>query len=149
MIKEKKKTNKFVCGVCGGNTFEEIIKDFDVNLNFSVACKTNKMEDVTSTYVVCLTCGTIQQYPMPSKKDIWKYYSYVPTFDDDCLDSVHEETFQFLLENTELKEGSVLEIGCAEGRLLWKFKKNAFDVAGIEPSRKWCDELRSRFDIKP
>lgn len=148
MLEKKFKGNKFVCGLCGSNKFEEIIKDFDVDLNFSAPSKTNEIGEVTSTYVVCLTCGSIQQYPKLSKQELEKYYSQALTFEDACLNRVHEGTFQFLLENTGLKEGTVLEIGCAEGRLLRKFKSNSFNVVGIEPSRKWCDELRSRFGIK-
>lgn len=57
---------------------------------------------------------------------------------------------QILLKRIEafMKEGRMLEIGCANGFFLDEARKRGWKIAGIEPSRWACEYAEQKLDIK-
>lgn len=93
---------------------------------------------------ICTHCGSVQNLNDTDMSDYYNDYTYT------VQSSLFAMNFMSTLANrikqafflTE-KNPSVIEIGSGSGEQLAEFKKNGFDVLGIEPSRKLSDYANS------
>lgn len=114
--------------------------------------------DGSFNIVKCERCGLVYTNPRPTKGEISKYYpdsyyAYIYLERDNFLERLKEDIIKykagrttglpfafkpllFLLKNTVTlvpeKEGRILDIGCASGRLLATLKKMGWDCYGVE-----------------
>lgn len=105
------------------------------------------------TVIECLRCGFIHQYPIPSIQDIHSIYSKKfggvirkgfrerKKEDVDYWDIVYRRRFLSYTEMFKTSGCSILDIGCGTGAFLNFFKRNGWDVHGIEPSVNFFEDL--------
>ncbi|OIP33343.1 MAG: hypothetical protein AUK23_03170 [Deltaproteobacteria bacterium CG2_30_43_15] len=119
-------------------------------------CESGKFKEVffKNNYhiVKCIKCGLLFVNPMPSEKEIEKYYKE-DFYDEEKFVETTGKTFEYLHKSTQrradeykpfldyLKEnapppGKLIDIGCGDGTFLELAKGCGWDVSGIEPSKR-------------
>ena len=103
-------------------------------------------------YIQCLSCGTIQQTPLPTSKDLEAMVASEYSDTTDKLDHARELTLstkphhQLIVEqlrNNFIKE-NVLEVGTGVGNLLEMVLANGIEAIGIELSPQLAAYARDR-----
>ena len=95
----------------------------------------------------CKECGFKHQDPLPSKKELDKYYkekytqeSWTPKLDlkqREYLLFHAKEVYNIINNNLHpTLPKTILDIGCGDGHLLRVFKKEGWEIKGIEPNKK-------------
>jgi 2-polyprenyl-3-methyl-5-hydroxy-6-metoxy-1,4-benzoquinol methylase len=103
-------------------------------------------------YIQCETCGTIQQYPMPSAEDlearVAKEYSSTEDrmdFEREVTDATRPQHLKFVEQLRERSvSGRVLEVGTGVGNLLDIVRSNGIDATGIDLSPELVGQARKR-----
>jgi len=142
-------SNKFKiinqCRACGNSDFKEFLKlehlpiagvyieekDFEKELSLPLSL------------FYCKSCGLVQTKETIAA-EIYTEYSYAGTFSKRYVDHLNWVS-DYLVNEKDIKQKSILEIGCSDGYLLQRLKdlgKN--EVFGYEPSIKLADKCRKR-----
>jgi len=100
---------------------------------------------------ICKNCGFVYVSPVVGDDELRDYYTYMSLYE--CAThngSVQQERiyryhslFDFIhdyIKKNQLELSYVLDIGCSTGYLLSLFKKNGYNVLGVDPSPK-CKEI--------
>ena len=102
--------------------------------------------------VRCNSCTHLYPHPMPfPKKGIEELYS-----DPDSYFSSHDleqkkRAGQGLISAIESRlggRGTVLDIGCGRGELLWAAREAGWDCAGLDSSREYVQWARDHFGVE-
>lgn len=123
------------CEICGNSNFKLFIKSRD----YSVSKEDFNIQE-------CKNCRFLFTSPRPEEKNLNKYYvsdHYISHTDGNK--SLFEKTYQivkkisinkkFRFISSYIKKGSILDIGCGTGNLLYKFKSSGWQTKGVEPSK--------------
>lgn len=105
------------------------------------------------TTVMCLGCGLIHSYPIPSKKELDEFYEYhyrkkykftykpqmrhTIRYAKGCFETV-KELFTYL-DYDRGNNKTFLDIGSGSGEILYFAKKIGFEVLGIEPNNGYAE----------
>jgi SAM-dependent methyltransferase len=98
-------------------------------------------------YDICLNCNFVFQNPWPSRKiekiyNSYEYWNYghKASYKSYQLSRSEEAKKRYIeLSKYFNKNGSVLEIGCANGIFLTEFKKNKWTCMGIDPAKEMIE----------
>jgi 2-polyprenyl-3-methyl-5-hydroxy-6-metoxy-1,4-benzoquinol methylase len=113
-----------------------------------------------SRIVKCDQCGLMYASPRAKLPDQDEIAGYDPEFTkktrENSRDRYEKEEFQVrdykdtraYLRNAYPQRGRLLEIGCSMGFLLAKFRKDGWDVEGIEPNRGYCEFIEEYHGIE-
>ena len=95
----------------------------------------------------CTNCGLVN-YDISKGLDQGKYTNVYldPELLDHKINIDQIETYKFIHTNINLK-GSLLDIGCGNGRLLVSAKNEGWNVKGIELSEEFGRQIKKRYDI--
>jgi len=128
------------CIICNGENTQQL---FSKNDKLGISNEQFKI-------VKCKGCGLIYLNPRPKEREIGKFYPPNYSWREQKLSvsrigrifNLLEKAYRLHLLNYEvkkvlkftgLKQAKVLDIGCGTGDRLLVFKKNGFEVYGIEP----------------
>lgn len=100
---------------------------------------------------ICKNCGFVYISPVVGDDELRDYYTYMSLYE--CathdgsvqIEDIHRYHRQFTFIHNYIKKNrlqalQVLDIGCSTGYLLSLFKKNGYNVLGVDPSHK-CKEI--------
>ncbi len=140
---------KIVCPICEGNKLNIYLKTFD-------RFQKTKIDDFS--IVKCENCDFVFLNPRPDINNINQYYDndgYDPFLSTDKKPSLRDKFYVFLrnynLSNKYSKiskikpsPGKILDIGCATGEFLEKFKKYNWQCTGVEVSEDARNVAKSK-----
>ncbi len=123
------------CFICGNDKFSQFIK-----------CKDLLLTKEEFQIVQCEKCGFLFTNPRPQESDIKKYYESDEYISHKSNKKTLFNTAYRLVRNlaikkkfkliSELKQGNtLLDIGCGTGEFINFFKKNKWEVHGVEPNK--------------
>ncbi|MCP4178050.1 MAG: class I SAM-dependent methyltransferase [bacterium] len=100
---------------------------------------------------ICLDCAFVGQYPYVEMKKIYKN-DYRDTYAPSKQYLEHHrknvlEKANYILANSEIKSGKVLEIGAAAGLLLKEIEKKGFQCSGIEPTIGFQEYAKNKLKL--
>lgn len=144
--------NKYKCLICDNMKQEFIIR--------------NNAFDVEKSVVRCKNCGLTFIAPPISDTELNNFYAN--SFDLEYGNPNVGPFKQWLMKvassiylnmrvrnrkrlinrNNFSNTRNLLEIGCANGKLLLKMKKNGWNITGIEPATTLINEAKNRFNIE-
>lgn len=149
---EKSVRKNIECPLCKSHgsvsCFEEMVLDVDYSQdNFRAHAE---------QYYICEKCGLVYLYPRPSESDLNKYYTSIPVSQtsDTVLEQYkkaeYERTVNFVLTNTSLNSGTIVDVGAATGNLLYCLGKRAENsrLIGIESSKECCNFAQRQYNIE-
>ena len=137
------------CPVCGGGYAELVFQQF-----FQAFERGGPIEGYD--VVVCTACGTSFADGIPSQSEFDEYYRELSKYEyeyragKESEDDSHRlkglaELLQSIIPD---KSSRVLEIGCANGRLLSYLKEAGYsEVTGVDPSPGCARAARLLYDI--
>ena len=142
--------NTFTCFNCGSYKFKTLFLGKD------------RMFGLPGEFMVdeCIDCGQISTHPELSNEEIEKYY---PTDYLLFTSAIEDEKNRFkrfdrkhgldlrcraVISNSKVKQGRILDIGCATGIFLHGMQLRSWECFGIEPSFHAADYARTRFDLQ-
>lgn len=109
-----------------------------------------KKDKNTFKIVSCKNCGLVFMNPRPKTRELEKFYAKNYYYDDNFFDSKNYlkalNLFSEIKKN--LKKGSLLDIGCSKGFLLFFAKKSGFKPYGVEPSKDAINYAKKNYNIK-
>ena len=135
------------CPVCGGEQHTKMFhRDF------------SGMSEIVqfSHYDVlqCDTCGMMFAGNIVEAMPLLRYYELMSKYETSAfaaeqeLNEVKIGFIHFILEDIS-PTASVIDVGCGEGSLLRRLKKNGFQkLVGLEPSRKNCQTVQEHWGIR-
>jgi len=132
-----------VCQFCNSNKKKETLK------------VESKIDNNIYNYYVCKKCGSIYQYPIPTKQDIEKYYNNYyqikQQINPGYLTEKHRENFFKERDRTlkdikfpfkRIAEKNNFELGCANGEFLLYLKQNGGEnITGLDISKTLIDSI--------
>jgi len=104
-------------------------------------------------YVRCRRCGLVQMTPQPGPEAVRRRYAEAYGEDYLAYELAHEDLFLQLQVRTladlglwppPAGAGKILDVGCATGALLQKFRERGWEAAGVEISTPEAEYARSR-----
>jgi|TARA_Y200000002_G_scaffold382083_1_gene397953 ubiquinone/menaquinone biosynthesis C-methylase UbiE len=125
-------------------------------------------EEKKYMYDFCKDCTFTFQNPWPDKKieDIYnnsKYWNSTNVYNEDKNNQVKNQKNSYAsyqnnrfveakkryekLRNYFSKEGSVLEIGCANGIFLNEFNENGWKCVGVDPAKEMIEMGKKKFNL--
>lgn len=145
------KGGNVICPLCGSHRnslcYEEEAPDVDFTQD--------KFSTHVERYFICINCGLIYIYPRPSANALQKYYDSIPVSQtsNEVLSnykrSEYELTVNFVLNNTKLYGGMIVDVGAASGHLLYGFgSRIKSKLIGIEASKEYCDFVANNYKIE-
>ncbi|MCC5815077.1 MAG: class I SAM-dependent methyltransferase [Leptospira sp.] len=124
----------------------------------------NSKDEKRYTIYKCISCQTVQVYPIPDQKELDQYYSaeYFSKrtdrgYDDYYSDSMRKELFRVwelnlkdlnTWDRIEERNGRSLDIGCAAGFFVDFLKSKSWDAQGIEIAREPIQYGRNTLGLK-
>ncbi len=128
---------KFICPVCACEEYKDI---YSQNIVHPLWWKDKQYKNVSLSYVICLDCGFITQYPALDFEILSEYYKSSPTPSKESFRArahLFEERKRFLTEHIENPVyGRVIEVGAAYGDFLSLLTEFEERIA-IEPSESY------------
>jgi 2-polyprenyl-3-methyl-5-hydroxy-6-metoxy-1,4-benzoquinol methylase len=102
--------------------------------------------------VRCNSCTHFYPHPMPyPRKDIASLYTdpddYFSAHDIEQKKKIGREVTRILEEKVQHR-GSLLDIGCGRGELLWAARQAGWEVEGIDPSAVYLDWGRTHLGVE-
>ena len=105
--------------------------------------------------VICRNCGLIMTNPCLDDSSNTSFYKKDYPYIYRAVDKPSEKAYsdarkdaesilEFIQKHTGMYEGSVLEIGCADGRNVVVFAENGYDVCGIDLSAEYVEFGKSK-----
>jgi len=94
----------------------------------------------------CTRCGLAYLNPRPTNRKIYKYYSQKTYWGGDVK---HEKSYSYLLHIllSRIRKGRILDIGAGTGLFLSIFKKDNWEISGVEFSKIAVDIARKHNGI--
>lgn len=144
-------SKNIICPLCGLHgsylCYEERVLDVDY------------LQDEFNThleqYLICDDCGLIYIYPRPSADILQKYYAsiQVSQISNSVLKNYkkpeYERTVNFVLTNTGIKGGRIVDVGAASGDLLNRLGSCTHShCIGIEASKECCDFAKEQYGLE-
>jgi SAM-dependent methyltransferase len=140
---------KINCNFCGSLTYDLLGTFRDLSFE-----KSGEFP-----YVRCRTCGLIYLHERPTQQEIQQYYppEYLP-----YRKAIQDERYPWMRkarrrnintycrivqESTNLKNGRVLDIGCATGIFLDAMRDQSWEPKGVEISEPAVRYARQRFNL--
>lgn len=112
----------------------------------------------TFTVVQCKKCGLIYTNPRPKQSIISEYYPDDYWDIDEATKSseaklklfIHKfiNKFSYKLTIAPQIDGKILDIGCGDGKLLFKLKKDGWRTYGVETSELAAEYAQNKYDIE-
>ncbi len=110
---------------------------------------------IPSNTVICKNCGLIMTNPCLDDASNTSYYDneyhYIYREEENPSDEKYlerkenaKDIIKFVKKHSRLTEGSVLEIGCADGGNVAAFCENGFKASGIDLSHKYIEYGKSK-----
>jgi SAM-dependent methyltransferase len=137
------------CPVCNSEN-KEIV--FTQIFNDILGISLDKFEQ---NITICKDCGMVYTTPFITDEELNNYYSHMSNYehtqyeDNYSTEDKNKSKRQFEYIKKFIKNHKkVLEIGCATGYLLSIFKKDGFDVLGLEPSAKNKQIAKEIYDVE-
>jgi 2-polyprenyl-3-methyl-5-hydroxy-6-metoxy-1,4-benzoquinol methylase len=96
----------------------------------------------------CGVCKLVN-YDLNGGLDQAKYgYSYINPYDENSkMNIMQTKTYQFIKSNLKIN-GKIIDIGCGNGRLLYLFKNDGWDVKGLELSPLKAQSIKDILNIE-
>lgn len=131
------------CVVCGCNNIE------DAGTISRQSYTKQGIKTVEIPVGICAGCGFLFMWPVPSDREFIKVHQnvYYPNWGDNQSIVAHaQKVYDFISESIPLEKcGSVLDIGCGEGKLLEIFHDMGVNSFGIEIRQEInLDRLRKK-----
>ena len=82
-------SSEFVCGLCNSEDGKLIYEQQALSLDYQLYNK--HLGSIQISYYVCLTCGTVSQFPLPHQEELDDYYSAGQTT------QTHQDTLEYKL----------------------------------------------------
>ena len=137
------------CRVCGSQIFTTVSDVFDTRFG------------IENYYNIglCKICGLEQTCSIPSITALRSYYDKYYNYNEQAtgrynelrhwfLQSVFHRIWTFVDGDITFlrfkKSGKLIDIGCNEGRGLAVYKKNGFEVEGLEPNTRAAEKARKK-----
>ncbi len=126
------------CQMCGSSTSQD--KKLGIRLNQSQGLRPYKKKGITTSIYKCGNCGLIYSNPQPVPNDIQDHYGvppeeyWVEAYTNDSITSLGDLPSLVRPFITFDKKPKMLDIGCGIGKAMRAWKKEGFEVFGIEPS---------------
>lgn len=147
-----KEDNNIVCPLCGSHRSLPCYRERVLDVDYSQDKSSTHIEQ----YLICDNCGLIYVYPRPSADVLQKYYASIPVSQisskvlNDYKKPEYERTVNFVMTNTGLDHGRIVDVGAASGNLLYRFgsRINNTHLIGIETSKECCDFAKEHYDIE-
>ena len=122
----------------------------------SVPDRLRKITDQSWEIYRCRSCGFGRTEPAPGEQDLMAFYP--PGYWGDVVRTVEQfrsgqlvsarswrqEAEKVRLLERYLREGSVLDVGCGDGKFLWGLDSGRWRRTGVEPSRRVVQLVRER-----
>jgi len=143
---------KEICKLCNSDKIEKIfeVEDYPVIVGVVQKEDADKILKMKISIGQCLNCGFVMQIGLLSDEELKMIYDNFYSFPSPALSGIGTKAAQdfraFIYENSNLKKGKVLEIGCFDGYFLSLLKNDGFEVYGCEPSGG-ADIAISEFNI--
>jgi len=140
----------YECFNCGSRKFKTLFLGKDRMFGFAGEFMVDR----------CENCGQISTHPELSDEEIEKFYPteyllFTKAIEDEKnwfkrFDRTHGVNLrcQAVISNSEVKQGRILDIGCATGIFLHGMQLRNWDCFGIEPSVHAASYARTRFDLQ-
>jgi SAM-dependent methyltransferase len=131
----------FQCLCCRGKmcrSFLSDVRDYYLSTGVSV------------DYVECLSCGLVQQHPIPA--NISLFYEGYPVHAEKGF--VHESFRRFVLRHVYFpmshinKNHVVLDYGCGDGWFLRRAKEQTASIIGFEPNEILARTIQQRHGVR-
>ena len=152
MQKEKLKRDPvmiLVCPVCNGSDHSDFL-----------TAKDHMVSGETFTLKKCNECGMIRTDPVPADQDLPKYYEseeylshkneksgIFPRIYDWVRNYAVKGKCKYVIKNSNLGSGKVLDIGCGIGYFLNGMRSAGWEAEGIEPSDNARAVAKSEFEF--
>ena len=141
-MEKKEKVPKITCIACHNTKFSFLERVKYPIKNFSV--------------YQCLTCGLATQFPLPTKKELKKFYTQI--YDMECNLPCAEKAYTEMDEEQEAKRfeevllykktGKLLDVGASSGFFLSEVNKHkGWSGEGVEYVKKAVEEAKNRFNM--
>lgn len=139
----------YECFNCGSRDFKTLFLGKDRMFGFPGEFKVDK----------CTVCGQVSTHPELSNEEIEKYYPpqyllFTKAIEDEKnwfkrFDRTHGVNLRCraVISNAKVKQGRVLDIGCATGIFLRGMQLRNWECYGVEPSIHAAEYARTRFDL--
>ena len=122
----------------------------------AVPDRLRKIVDQSWEILRCRSCGLGRTEPAPGEKDLMAYYP--PGYWGDVVKTLErfqsgqlvsarswrQEAEKVRLLERYLREGSLLDVGCGDGKFLWGLDAGRWQRTGLEPSRRVVRLVRER-----
>ncbi|MCK4669651.1 MAG: class I SAM-dependent methyltransferase [Nanoarchaeota archaeon] len=129
-----------ICQVCGSKESKPFLKVMD------------HAKEATFMLRKCDKCGLIFLHPIPTKKELERYYTneyyqrpakgIVGFLEKSLFDAIHSKHLKHI--KNYIKRGKLLDIGCGNGYFLNFAKKKGLDTLGLEMSTQASVFARKR-----
>ncbi len=143
-------TEEVVCNLCGSAQSEPVYR------------LTDTLYKVPGEFVLrrCANCGLMYLSPRPTPRSISRYYpldygAYRPPIEDERFALMRYMRRRKLIKRrvliekySGLKEGRVLDVGCATGLFLHEMQRSGWETAGVEPIQSAAEFARLRFGLE-
>ena len=130
-----------------------MIKNYQNRKLFCISCGRSEFSSLFNKnnyeFKRCKNCGLVRLYPLPSERQLEKYYASKAKGGNYDLTKSHErdrpkkKVLDLILK--EKKSGNFLDIGCWDGRLLEFASKSGFDVYGLELQKEAARKASEKF----
>lgn len=109
-----------------------------------------------ASYVKCRKCGLVYQYPQPVQEALIdryddSYFRYELENEENFFDLMIKglEDIRFFKDIEPcIEKKSILDVGCATGRLLYFFKNRGWDAYGVEICPQSSGYARNKYGLK-
>jgi len=102
--------------------------------------------------VRCNSCTHLYPHPMPfPKAGVEEIYTETDSyFSAHDLEQKKQSGRQFMkeIESRLGRRGTVLDIGCGRGELLWAAHQSGWDCVGLDPSPEYVEWARTNFGVE-
>lgn len=139
------------CSICSSDDFTEVFHQEYASITALDGAA------YFQTIVLCKNCGFAYSNPSPAPEELTKYYRMFSNYENPQRDGRESEqmlnkcerTYSLIVKHFPADcKGKALEIGCATATGLSVFKRNGWNVLGIEPSAVAANIARELYDIE-
>ena len=136
---------EFRCVLCEGDSAE------------LVSNKDAKSGDILPVYF-CISCGLVQQSPMPDEEVLKIYYShhyrldykatYTPKKKHIVRAGIAAKNRLDMLRNAGISSGNLVDIGAGGGEFVYLSRRYGFNSKGLEPNQGYSEYARQEYRVE-